>query len=266
MLPSDTGTSPPSLLTAHDIQVRASIEQRMPSGWRARREGEVLLVRTPQRGFVFTGGLIGAGADEVAAQVTRARTFFAARGESFEWKVYGHDNAALVGALRAAGFVPEPTETVLVAETVSLAREPRRPAGITLRTVSSPADLGRIAELESRVWDADWSWLADDLAERIRDGASVYVAEAGGEIVSAGWLVPLRGTTFAGLWGGATVTPWRGRGVYRALVAARATAAAARGFAYLWVDASDDSRPTLERLGMTAVTTTTPWIWHPDGS
>ena len=56
---------------------------------------------------------------------------------------------------------------------------------------------------------------------------------------------------------------WRGRGIYRATVAHRANLAAERGFRYLEVDASDASRPILERLGFTAVTTTTPYVWSP---
>ena len=47
--------------------------------------------------------------------------------------------------------------------------------------------------------------------------------------------------------------PWR----YRANLAAE------RGFRLLEVDASDDSRPILERLGFVPVTTTTPFIWSP---
>ena len=56
---------------------------------------------------------------------------------------------------------------------------------------------------------------------------------------------------------------WRGRGIYRALVARRAQLAAERGRRYIEVDASDDSRPILERLGFVPVTTTTPYIWSP---
>ena len=52
-------------------------------------------------------------------------------------------------------------------------------------------------------------------------------------------------------------------GVYRAVVAYRANLAAQRGLRYLQVDASDDSRPILERLGFVAVTTTTPFTWSP---
>jgi len=71
------------------------------------------------------------------------------------------------------------------------------------------------------------------------------------------------GTDFAGLWGGSTLPAWRGRGIYRAMVAARAQRAAARGVRYLQVDASDDSAPILRRLGFRAVTTTTPYVWAP---
>ena len=75
----------------------------------------------------------------------------------------------------------------------------------------------------------------------------------------------VRDTEFATLWGGGTRQEWRGRGIYRAIVAYRANLAAKRGFRYVQVDASDDSRPILERLGFVAVTTTTPFIWSPPG-
>jgi hypothetical protein len=52
--------------------------------------------------------------------------------------------------------------------------------------------------------------------------------------------------------------------VYRSLVSERAKLAAAWEAVYLQVDASEDSRPILERLGFVAVTTTTPFVWMPD--
>ena len=72
-----------------------------------------------------------------------------------------------------------------------------------------------------------------------------------------------RGTEFATLWGGGTLPAWRGRGIYRSVIAHRANLATARAIRYLQVDASDDSRPILERLGFVTVTTTTPYIWSP---
>ena len=47
------------------------------------------------------------------------------------------------------------------------------------------------------------------------------------------------------------------------LVTYRARLAAARDFTMLQVDASDNSRPILQRLGFVPVTTTTPYIFTP---
>ena len=74
------------------------------------------------------------------------------------------------------------------------------------------------------------------------------------------------GTDFASLWGGSTLPSRRRQGIYRALVGRRATLAAERGYRYLQVDASPDSRPILERLGLRVLTTTTPYVWRADTS
>jgi ribosomal protein S18 acetylase RimI-like enzyme len=96
----------------------------------------------------------------------------------------------------------------------------------------------------------------------------VLTAEAGGEVVSAAWLLFFQpgADSFARLLGGSTLPQWRGRGIYRALVAARAQRAAARSVKYLQVDASDDSAPILRRLGFRPVTTTTAYVWTPPQS
>ena len=82
-------------------------------------------------------------------------------------------------------------------------------------------------------------------------------------MVSAAWLVPLQGTRVAGLWGGSTLAAYRGRGIYRALVAQRARIALDRGYSIVQVDASDDSRPILQRLGLHIVGGTTPYVVSP---
>ena len=84
-----------------------------------------------------------------------------------------------------------------------------------------------------------------------------------GVAVSAAWLVPLAGTRVAGLWGGSTLPAYRGRGIYRALVSRRARLALERGYTTLQVDASEDSRPILERLGLHVVGRTVPYVTTP---
>jgi hypothetical protein len=94
------------------------------------------------------------------------------------------------------------------------------------------------------------------------DGMELWVAEAQGRIVSAGRLQPVPGTNFAGIWGGATRAEWRGRGIYRALTAARARSALGMGKRLIHSDSTEYSRPILERSGLVKVSTTTPYHWQ----
>jgi len=250
------------LLAAYDAQVRTALADRPPAGVTCEWDGPLLRCTGMHRGFVNYRSLDGV--DDVDALIARTVAFFAGRAEAFEWKTHGHDQPAdLPDRLRGHGFVAEDAETVLIGEAALMARDPVLPDGVTLREVSEPGDFRRIADLESEVWGMDWSWLAGDLAGRDPSGLHVLAAEAGSDAVSAAWLVLNPGTEFASLWGGSTRAAWRGRGIYRALVARRAQIAVEHGVKYLQVDASDDSRPILERLGFVAVTTTTPYVWTP---
>ena len=257
-----------ALLTAYDTQLRGQLPDRLPEGMQVEQDGPLLrFVGMKHGGFIDyrdLGGLEGAELDELIARQVRV---FAERGERFEWKLHAHDRPPdLAQRLLATGFVPEETETVVIASVAGIAAEPRLPDGVQLREVSERANLDRIAALEEAIWGDDRGWLADSLeAEHAVDpGAlTIVVAEADGDPVCAAWVRFARGTDFATLWGGGTLPAWRGRGIYRAIVAYRANLAAQRGFRYLQVDASDNSRPILERLGFVAVTTTTPFIWSP---
>ena len=254
------------LLSKHDEQVRGSIAARLPGTWKPTWDGPVLHVATPNRHIAFGLDLDGLDVDELDALIARVRERAATDGRAVEWKTYGHDRADLTERLGRAGFVPEATETVVIGPASTLTGAGEVPEGVTIRATSEQGDLHRIAALQSEVWGADWSWLADDLRNRIDtapDDTVVLVAEAGGAVVSAAWLVVVPGTEFGMLWGGSTLVPWRRKGIYRALVAHRARLAVERGLTYLMVDASADSGPILQRLGLHAVTTTTPWVWTP---
>jgi GNAT superfamily N-acetyltransferase len=85
------------------------------------------------------------------------------------------------------------------------------------------------------------------------------VAVAAGRAVSAGRVEFPEDSDFASLWGGGTVPDWRGRGIFRSLVAYRARLAQERGYRYMQVDASDESRPILQRLGFAKLAETTPF-------
>jgi GNAT superfamily N-acetyltransferase len=257
------------LLAAFDAQARAEPPQP-PPGISYEQDGPVLRVVGAERGFISAPrdtGLRGAGLDRLIA---RQRDYFTGRGEAVEWKTYAYDQPPdLVARLRAAGFEAEDLETVLVGATAAMATEPVLPPGVTLRQVAASADMHRIAAMEAAAWGADRPGAAEHLIREVAaapDDYLVLVAEAGRQVVAAAWIsLPQRGD-FAGLWGGATLREWRRRGIYRALVAARARLAAARGVPWLQVDASSDSAPILRRLGFLELTTTTPYVWTPPGA
>jgi hypothetical protein len=98
--------------------------------------------------------------------IARQVHVFAERGERFEWKLHGHDRPRdLPQRLRAAGFVPEDREAIVIARVADIAGEPRLPEGVSLREATSRTDFERIAALEQAVWgDEDQqSWLVDML-------------------------------------------------------------------------------------------------------
>ena len=228
----------------------------------------------PWGGGVFWSDLDESTADAaIAAAVERFRPY----GVEFEWKHYGYDRPAdLAQRLRAAGFAPEEEEALVVGE-VDVVRERLAGAadvpGITVRRIARgrqgagaglaadqrPA-LDRLVAGLRRCTCAHWP----PSTATTRRAMSVWLAESGdGTVVCAAWVRFHDGTDFASLWGGSTLEEYRRRGIYKALVARRADEAAERGFRFLQVDASPDSRPILERLGLRTLTSTTPYVWAP---
>jgi GNAT superfamily N-acetyltransferase len=158
-----------------------------------------------------------------------------------EWKWYSHDPPGLRERLLAEGFEPDDEEAVLVAEAAAI------PAPEHETRVDAEAFLHVIGEVFDRVYD-------------IPKEAVPVVAFVDGEPASCGRVDLTPGIEFAGLFGGATLPAFRGRGLYRATVAARAQLAREHGYRWLYVDALPTSRPILERLGFEQITTTVPFM------
>ncbi len=258
------------LRTRYDSQLRLHLPERLPQGVTVERDGPLLrFAGSSYGGFVSYRDLDGLDGPELDELIARQVDVFAHRVEPFEWKLHEHDSPSdLADRLRAKGFVPEEVETVMIAPIAGPVTSPMLPPdGVTLREVSERSDLERIGALEEAIWhDGRVGQLPDALEEELAvdpDAMAIVVAESDGETLCAGWVLFVAGTDFATLWGGGTLAEWRGRGIYRSIVAYRADLAARRGFRFLQVDASADSRPILQRLGFIAVTTTTPFVWTP---
>ncbi|MEU6157106.1 GNAT family N-acetyltransferase [Streptomyces sp. NPDC047130] len=258
-------------LRAYDTQLRTEAETA--AALAVTRLGPLhLALYEGGRGFVTYQDLGGADAAEVRRLVAGAVEHFRADPavREAEWKTRGHDHApGLHEALLEHGFVPDEPESVMIGDVRALAgQEPPLPEGVTLRRVTAEADVRAMCAMQARGFghgDADRS--AAELLRRLAAGEDLelWVAETDGRVVTAGRLEPVAGTEFAGIWGGVTLPEWRGRGIYRALTAARARSAIALGKRFVHSDSTEYSRPILERYGFLRVTTTTPYEWTRPG-
>ncbi|MEV5208525.1 GNAT family N-acetyltransferase [Micromonospora sp. NPDC053740] len=255
------------LLAAYDEQLRTDAET--PSAVSVTRHGPLRLVTfAGGRGFVTYRDLGGADADTIRRLVPEALAHYRADPEigRVKWKARGHDHApGLHEALLENGFTADEPESIMIGEARLLAVDVSLPEGVTLRRVSEEADVRAMSAMQDEVFgDPVSDDMANALLRRLArdDGMELWVAEAEGRIVSAGRLEPLRGTDFAGIWGGATRAEWRGRGIYRALTAARARSALRMGKTLINSDSTEYSRPILERYGLIKVSTTTPYNWQ----
>lgn len=114
------------LLAAYDEQMRGA-PPNPPAGVRYEWDGSLLRIVDQFRGFVSCPRDAGVSGAELDRLIARQRDF-AARGEAVEWKTRGHDRPAdLTDRLRAAGFVAEEQESVLIGRADEMAAEPVLP-------------------------------------------------------------------------------------------------------------------------------------------
>jgi len=261
------GGSRAALLRAYDEHLRGETE--LPGATSVERLGPLWLAVFPGgSGFVTyrdLGGLDAAAVDGLVASV-HDHFLVNTSVRVAEWKARGHDVApGLHDSLTAHGFAQEAPESIMVGHARELAADVPLPAGVRLRRVRGESEVRAMSAMQDVVFGGTVSSeRAEALLTRLArgDDLELWVAEAAGEIVCAGRLEPVAGTPFAGPWGGATLAAWRGRGIYRALTAARARSALALGKTLVNSDSTEFSRPILERAGLTKVSTTTPYVWR----
>lgn len=210
---------------------------------------------------VLYSQLDGASAPAV---IKREIRYFQALGHSFEWKHHDHDQPPeLASLLAASGFQAGEKEEILAAPLGGLLDD-APPPGYSVREVAADASLASILEVQQAVWpELQHGWLFDSLQREreVRPEAIFFHAVWHAERpVCVGWM-RLHGR-FAALFGGATLTEHRGRGLYRALLAARLQVARQRGATWGLVDAGPMSRPILKRLGFATLTGSTPYVYE----
>lgn len=202
----------------------------------------------------------------IGAEIDR----FSRLGGTFKWKVYSHDEPRiLLEKLAERGFKQGEEEALMVAPTKDLPETLFRPHSnqITIKELTDESMIDDVFAIETAVWQSTHrsreemiSNLQDSLKRDV--GFIAYFKEqpAGFSRVTCS-----AGSQFAGLWGGSVIKEYRGRSIYRALLARRIVHAREQlSVRFLRVDALPISRRILEKYGFFKVSTGWAYEWSYD--
>ncbi len=195
--------------------------------------------------------------DEASADIAIQEEI--ARGKPFEWKAFSFDRPPdLIERLARAGFEIGKPEALVVYDLAQGLEPFASDLDVRPVTLANLDDYRLTAEAAfGKDHASTTAALARDLAET-DESHQAFVAYLDGLPAAVGRLYTHPESRFAGLYGGGTRPEFRGHGLYRAVVAARAHVAAARGARYLQVDAMPTSLPTLQRIGFVKVAESRP--------
>ena len=233
------------------------------SGYRQESTAHVVRSIPPEAGWGWIDWSSYSAA-EIESAIDDEIAHFTALGCSFEWKVYDHDQPGdLRARLAARGFKIGPAEAFLVLPV----REASAPVDLSaeVRRVNTVEQFEDYLAVEKIMWPANADTAGVETLRRFLDHpdeSSYFVAYADGKPASCARVTYRGGSRFAGLYGGSTLVGCRNRGLYSALVAARAAEAVTRGVEFLTVDAWPTSRPILERRGFRCLSQTYPCTWR----
>jgi GNAT superfamily N-acetyltransferase len=242
------------VLQQYDSEVRA--QPKVRSGFEVERTGRVIRL-TGHFNFICSWDLApGAAREAVASQAA----YFRSRGEKLIWRVYEHDRPAnLSDCLAEEGFEADQPGTLMIFD---LANQIPAPVGpdIEIRRVTTIDELHGFIAASEVAFGHEESWRLAAFSSRLGDlDLALYIALVSGMPVASAHL-ELGSSNFGLLFGGGVSPSYRRRGLYRALVAARAKEAKRWGCRYLATDARETSRPILQNLGFICAAKETTWV------
>ncbi|AKK07058.1 Acetyltransferase (GNAT) domain [Corynebacterium mustelae] len=250
----------------YESAMRGEADVRGMSDMQVHRMGPVWVAESSNRGWALVSYSPEQAREIRASHIQDVIDFLASSGSirSVEWKTWRSDPSL---PLDNFGFSFEPEETVMMGDPQVLAQWPN-PDGVRVHQVLTESDLEAASNVRSEIFGLNQT-RTRQFVERTRhdiEGAGLFAAVADSHIVGLGRMEELSGAGIVGLFSGAVLPQYRGRGIYRALLSARAKRALDVGATVVMSECSAYSRPILSRAGFMAVEHTTPAIYRFDSA
>jgi len=195
--------------------------------------------------------------------------YFSQYDQPFSWKVYDHDAPKdLKERLLKKGATPDDLDAVMILDLADPRPDLVASTEIPVREVTTQEGLAAVINILEEVWGGSYAWVTERLGSHLEIPGylNVYTAQIVEQPVAVGWVYFHEASQFASLWGGSTLEPFRGRGLYTALLACRVREAMRRGYRYLVIDTSPMSRPIVEKHGFRLLTFAQDYEWEPSSS
>lgn len=206
------------------------------------------LAEEPEMSFIMASHL---NEQNAVSTIQNELRYFSAMQKAFEWKVYSYDQPANLKTLLAQeGFTIGEEEALMITEMSENKALLTKIPSSTIQEITTYKGIQDIVHLENQVWNEAHEELGERLwhdKQHYPDSLFLYGIYEQQQLVSAAWMYLEPNSSFASLWGGSTLVPFRKKGYYADLLAIRAQKAVEKGALFLTVDASLMSKPILEK-------------------
>jgi len=243
----------PEILALYDQEQRIQIEY--PGMQKERLEKLVRFLRpAPGMSFISYSWLDPGEIDPV---IQEQIADFGRSKLRFSWYVCDHDRPAeLKKRLLAHGFQPSDPDALMALDLKELPAALQGDTPAHVQRITRRELLADVIQIQTQAYGGDFEWIWDRLGVLMEtpELISLFVTYMDAVPVSTGWVIFHPNSQFANLKGGATIPEQRGKGLYTAILAARAQEARRRGRRYLLIDAGAMSQPIAARHGFQLLT------------
>ena len=194
--------------------------------------------------------------------------YFKPLKQVFKWFTLSTDSPSNLGeSLIEEGFIAEEVSSLMVLDLEQADQSKTHcPASELCIEVTDKQGIRDAMLVQKKVWGGDC--IAQEtslirLKEESPNQIHIYVVYQDNKPVSSAWLMSHPDSPFGSIWAGSTLSKYRGKGFYSALLAKRIEDAKAKGLKYLTIQASKMSRPIVANFGFECIAQTRQYRYDP---